>query len=275
MALPDFVIVGAMKCGTSTLAAQLAAQDGVFMSTPKEPNFFSDDDVYAKGVDWYESLFADAGLGDLKGEASTHYTKRPTYPDCADRLYEALPDARLVYITRDPVARLVSHYIHEWTMGVMTEDIETSLETHPELVAYSNYAMQIEPYVERYGADRILWTTLEKFNADPAGELARVGAHIGMSAEPVWREDQGQVNASAERIRRFRGYGLLVDNPVANALRRNLVPQSVRDMVKARLQKRERPELSPETKTRLKAVFADDAERLAQLWSGRASEGAA
>ena len=57
MPLPDFVIIGAMKCGTSTLAAQLGAQDGVFMTTPKEPNFFSDDAVFAQGLPWYESLF--------------------------------------------------------------------------------------------------------------------------------------------------------------------------------------------------------------------------
>ncbi len=57
MSLPDFLIVGAMKCGTSTLAAQLGAQPGLFMTTPKEPNFFSDDDVYARGMAWYRALF--------------------------------------------------------------------------------------------------------------------------------------------------------------------------------------------------------------------------
>ena len=48
-ARPDFILIGAMKCGTTTLAGQLAAQDGVFITTPKEPNFFSDDAVYARG----------------------------------------------------------------------------------------------------------------------------------------------------------------------------------------------------------------------------------
>ena len=49
MALPDFLIIGAMKCGTTTLAAQLAAQDGLFITTPKEPNFFSDDADLCQG----------------------------------------------------------------------------------------------------------------------------------------------------------------------------------------------------------------------------------
>lgn len=271
MALPDFVIIGAMKCGTSTLAAQLGAQDGVFMSTPKEPNFFSDDDIFAKGMDWYESLFADARPGDLKGEASTHYTKLPTYPDCADRLHAALPDARLVYITRDPVARLVSHYIHEWTMGEMNEDIDAALSTHPELVDYGRYAMQIAPYIERYGADRILWTSLERLRAAKDAELARIGAFIGMKTPPVWVEEQAQMNASAERIRRFPGYDLLVDNPVAQAVRRGLIPQSFRDAVKARLQKRERPELTDAARARLEAIYAEDAAQMAALLPERAA----
>ncbi len=142
---PDFIIIGAMKCGTSTLAAQLAAQPGVFMTTPKEPNFFSDDDVFARGPDWYASLFADAAPGDLKGEASTHYTKLPDYPDCAARLHAALPQARLIYLTRDPVERLISHYIHEWTMRSIDCDVEEAIARHPELISYGRYEDQLAP----------------------------------------------------------------------------------------------------------------------------------
>ncbi|HTO70120.1 MAG TPA: sulfotransferase, partial [Myxococcota bacterium] len=80
MRLPDFAIIGAMKCGTSTLHEQLALRSGFFMSRPKEPNFFSDDDQYARGVGWYAGLFAGAAPGQLCGESSTHYTKLPTYP---------------------------------------------------------------------------------------------------------------------------------------------------------------------------------------------------
>ena len=74
MALPDFAIIGAMKCGTTTLAAQLGAQDGVFVTTPKEPEFFSEDANYARGMDWYASLYQGAAPGDLTGEGSTGLT---------------------------------------------------------------------------------------------------------------------------------------------------------------------------------------------------------
>ncbi len=78
--LPDFIIIGAMKSATTTLHGLLASQPGVFMSTPKEPCFFSDDEVWARGVGWYASLFEAAPAGALLGESSTHYTKLPTYP---------------------------------------------------------------------------------------------------------------------------------------------------------------------------------------------------
>jgi hypothetical protein len=258
MALPDFLIIGAMKCGTSTLQAQLVAQPGVFMTTPKEPNFFSDDPIYARGLQWYEALYEDAPEGALKGEASTHYTKLPTYPHCADRLVETIPDARLIYLVRDPFARLVSHYIHEWTMGVMEGSLDAAIERHPELVSYSRYGMQIAPYVERYGADRILVLRLEDMNAAPQETLERTWRFLGMPGAPVWREDSAKVNVSAERLRRIPLGGLLVDNPVAGALRRALVPKAWREAVKRRLRMETRPDIPEATRARLAPVFEED-----------------
>jgi hypothetical protein len=266
VALPDFVIIGAMKCGTTTLQEQLAAQPGVFMSTPKEPNFFSDDPVWAKGLGWYESLFADAPPGALKGEASTHYAKLPTYPACADRLAATLPDARLIYVTRDPFARLVSHYIHEWTMGVIRTDLETALTRHPELVAYGRYAMQLAPYVARFGRERILLTSLERLEAEPDAEFARIGAFLGAPAPFVWRRDLGPANVSAERIRRLPFAHLLIDHPVAAALRRTFAPKALREFVKDRLRMKRRPVLSEAARARLAPVFEEDRAALARLF---------
>ena len=58
--LPDFIIIGAMKCGTSSLHEQLALRPGIFMSRPKEPNFFSDGSNFERGLDWYGALFSEA-----------------------------------------------------------------------------------------------------------------------------------------------------------------------------------------------------------------------
>ena len=254
---PDFIIIGAMKCGTSTLHAQLAAQPGVFMADPKEPNFFSDDAVYARGVDWYRNLFAAAPKGAICGEASTHYTKRPTYPHTVDRMAAACTP-RLIYLVRNPVARAISHHIHGWSLGDMPRNPVRAFTNHPELIDYGCYGMQIRPFVRAFGRERILLVSLERMQREPQAELSRVGAFLGLPKPPVWQQEHSRANVSAERIRRFPLYDLLVDHPLATRLRRALVPQNVRDHVKRRLQMRERPDLPADVLQRMEDVFAAD-----------------
>ncbi|GGO60587.1 Sulfotransferase domain-containing protein [Roseovarius pacificus] len=268
MALPDFILVGAMKCGTSTLAAQLGAQPGLFMTDPKEPNFFSDDAVFAKGQDWYESLFADA-QGDIRGEASTHYTKLPTYPETLPRMRAMLDAPKIVYLIRDPVTRAVSHYIHEWTMGVMSGDIEQAFADQDELIAYGRYAMQIAPYVEAYGRENVLILSLETMKFAPQDTLERVCMFLGYDGTPEWREEQARVNASAERVRRFPMHKLVFDNPVAATLRRTLIPQSVRDRIRKSRQMQDRPALTPDLTRKLRDIYSEDFAHLRQMFPKR------
>jgi hypothetical protein len=268
MALPDFLIIGAMKCGTSTLAAQLGAQDGLFMTTPKEPNFFSDDAVHARGLGWYESLFAEAPPDAVKGEASTHYTKLPTYPGTVARMRAVLHAPRLVYMVRDPIDRAVSHYMHGWTEGQMGDDPVVAFEDHAELVDYGLYARQLAPFIDAYGLDAICVTSLERLKADPQGELVRVCAHVAPGLSPVWREDLGAQNVSAERFRKLPLHGLLVTNPVATALRRALVPKALRERVRQARSMRARPVLPDDLRARLSEAFAPDQAELARLFPG-------
>ena len=102
---PDFVVIGAMKSATTTLHEQLARQPGVFMTRPKEPSFFSDDTVYARGWGWYGAHFRAARDGDLRGESSTHYSKLPTYPRTVERMARDLPHVKLIYLMRQPIDR--------------------------------------------------------------------------------------------------------------------------------------------------------------------------
>ncbi|NEP76369.1 sulfotransferase, partial [Okeania sp. SIO2G5] len=128
MKKPDFIIIGAMKCATSSLHEQLALQPNFFMSQLKEPNFFSNDEEYRKGIDAYWSHFQEAQLTDFCGESSTHYTKLPTYPQTIERIQKDLPNAKFIYVMRHPIKRLVSQYIHEWSQRVIEVDIETAID---------------------------------------------------------------------------------------------------------------------------------------------------
>ncbi|NEO98895.1 MAG: sulfotransferase [Symploca sp. SIO2E9] len=124
---PNFIIIGAMKCATTTLHEQLARQPGIFMTKLKEPNFFSNDERYAKGINWYLSLLESAKADDLCGQSSTHYTKLPTYSQTIERMYQYLPDVRLIYVMRHPIDRLKSQYIHEWKKRVISVEINQAI----------------------------------------------------------------------------------------------------------------------------------------------------
>lgn len=261
---PDFLIIGGMKCGTTTLAAQLAAQPGVFMTTPKEPNFFSDDDIHARGAAWYHGLFASARPGDLLGEASTHYTKLPTYPQTLPRMQAMLEAPKLIYMIRNPVTRAVSHYIHEWTEKRAGADMAAAFETDASLVDYGRYAMQIAPFITAYGAASVHLTSLEQLKTAPQKTLAEIGTFLGRDL--VWQEDLGAQNVSAERFRKMPLHGLLVDNPVARGLRRALVPKALREKVRRARSMTRRPELPDDLRTRLEAVYTEDRAALAHLF---------
>ncbi|MBK0329342.1 sulfotransferase domain-containing protein [Rhodobacteraceae bacterium F11138] len=265
---PDFLVIGAMKCGTSTLATQLAAQDGVFMTTPKEPNFFSDDDVYAQGPDWYASLFRNARTEDLKGEASTHYTKLPTYPETLERMQAMLAAPRLVYMIRNPVKRAESHYIHEWTETRLGDDAEQAFTQCTEIVEYGCYGMQIAPFAKTYGATNIHLTSLEQIKTDPDREFAAIAAFLGLPESAAWKHDLPAQNVSSERIRRLPMQDLLIDNPVARGLRRTLVPKSVRSWVRNQRKMTTRPDIPAALMARMQARFLEDRALLARIFPG-------
>jgi hypothetical protein len=267
MTKPNFIIVGAMKSATSTLHEQLALQPGIFMSTPKEPNFFSDDGVYQLGLNWYQGLFAKANEDDICGESSTHYTKLPDYPNTLARMSSYLPKLKLVYVIRHPIERLVSHYIHQWSQNVIRADINTAIDSFPELINYSLYSMQIKPYIEQYGSENILLVFSEAFRKQPELELERVARFIGYDEPVVWHETLPEQNVSNQRVRRFKGYNFLVNNPILATLRRSLIPKGLRDFVKQQLVMKKRPELTVESQMKLEKIFNDDLNTLSQLTS--------
>lgn len=264
MRRPNFIIIGAMKSATTSLHTQLASQPGIFMSEPKEPNFFSDDEQYRRGTDWYLSLFADALEDELAGESSTHYTKLPDYPETVSRMRQLLPKLKLVYVMRHPIDRLISHYIHQWTQNVIRCDINEAVERYSELVDVSRYSYQLSPYFDAYGKVAVLPVFHAALKRDPQRQLERIARHIGCGAPTAWNDDVTAQNVSSDRLRRFAGRRLLVDSPPMAFLRRKLVPQSVRDRVKERLSMKERPGLQSSQVARLEEIFDADLRVLSQ-----------
>lgn len=261
---PDFMIIGAMKSATSTLHEQLAKQSGIFMSTPKEPNYFSDDSQYALGDEWYDALFNNANPGDLCGESSTHYTKLPDYPDTLVRMRKRLNEPKFIYVMRHPIDRLISHYSHQWTQNVFTCDINQAIERYEELTAYSSYAKQLAPYIELYGYQSVLPVFTESLRVNPQKELERVASFIGYGQPVVWHEDILEQNVSSERFRTFKGRSI-VDSKWMTILRRTLVPKILRNRIKKALTMTKRPEIDQAHYAKLTALFNKDLAELSAM----------
>lgn len=265
MSTPDFVIIGAMKCATTTLQRQLSLQPGIFMTRPKEPNFFSDDLIYQNGAEWYRSLYSGAKEGDITGEASTHYTKLPTHPHTVERLLKHCgSNLKVIYIIRHPVERLISHYIHEWSQRIINSDIDEALEVNPELIDYSRYYYQVLPYLKAFGQKNVLVLSYDRLAAQPQEQLEVVSEFIGYRGLVRWVHSESRQNVSAQRIRKFPGYELLINSQLPAALRRTLVPAVIRNRIKGALTMGARPSLRDSSIEHLRALFNDD---LAQLGS--------
>lgn len=257
--LPDFMIIGAMKCATSTLHEQLARQAGIFMTTPKEPNFFSDPDAWANGMDWYRALFARAGPGDLKGESSTHYTMLPTYPDAVPRIGAVVGrDTKFIYVMRDPVERLVSHWIHDWSEGVVDGSVDAAIDARPELIDYGRYAFQLQPYLDAFGPTQIMPVFFEHLVDRPQAELTRICTFLGHRGRPVWHDTYSRTNPSDKRMRLSPLVAWFMTLPGSEAIRRAFIPEQIRERVKSRWRIESRPGLSPRMEARVHAIFDED-----------------
>ncbi len=262
---PDFIVLGAMKSATTTLHEQLARQPGLFMSRPKEPNYFSDDAIHARGWRWYSSLFHAARPGDLRGESSTHYTKLPSYPQTVDRMVRDLPRIKLIYLMRHPIDRLISQYIHEITSGRIRVALSEAIYRHPELIDYSRYTMQLRPFCEAYGIESILPVFFPRLVHHSQDELERIGRFVGHAGQLVWDRAMKPQNAGTDRLCFSPIRNALVGAPVLAGLRQRIVPrqwsQSLKGFWRAQI---DPPRLSAALADYLREIFDAD---LAELGS--------
>ena len=257
--LPDFVIIGAMKSATTTLHEQLARLPEFAMSWPKEPNFFSDDDLYDRGLDWYGHHFENAPAGALLGESSTHYTKLPIYPRTVERMALHLPDVKLVYVMRHPIDRLVSHYWHDLLDGRIQSPIDEAVAEHADLVDFGRYSYQLKPYLEAFGSSRIHPIFFERLIAEPQAELDRLLVFLGHDQPAAWDFNLKPQNVGIERMRQSRLRQAVVNDPILGPLRRLLVPKTLSDRLKDFWRVRQdRPALSERTIQLLHEQFDPD-----------------
>ena len=262
-ALPTFLIIGAMKSGTSALYWSLRRHPDVFVHPAKEAHFF--DERWEKGPRWYQAGFEARGDARAWGEATPEYMRAAAL--CAPRIADTVPDAALIAILRDPADRAYSHYWHQRARGRESLSFEDAIEAELRgkrpargrldfrYVDGSRYASQLDEYVARFPREQLLVLVFEQFSAAPEGAMRRVFRHIGV-------RDDIPVAISDEPVNPYR-------SPRSMWLRRRLKDRQGRaakllDQVNMRTTKY--PVLRPETRARLLEVLAPERAALAERY---------
>lgn len=202
MTLPTFVVVGAMKAGTTSLYHYLRAHPNVFMPRVKELDFFIAEGTWERGLRWYERRFASAPEGAVAlGEASTNYTKYPQFPGVPERMARVVGDARLIYVIRDPIDRILSHYRHRVAVGSERRPFEDAVFGDHTYVDTSRYAMQAKRYLRFFPRERLLIVTSEALKSDRATAIERVYRFIGVDPSFTASVHQHEFYRTAARMR--------------------------------------------------------------------------
>jgi hypothetical protein len=184
--LPNFLIIGAMKAGTTSLYHYLRPHPQIFMSRIKELNFFDKQGTWPRGFGWYAKQFREARPSAVAlGEASPLYTQHPHHAGIPERIAAHLPDVRLIYVVRDPIERIRSHYQHLVAVGLERKPVDRAVLENPLYLNVSRYAFQIEQYLPHVPRERILVITSESLRDDRSAIIKRVYSFLGVTADFV------------------------------------------------------------------------------------------
>ena len=191
--LPDFLIIGAMKAGTTALHECLSQHPEIFMTYVKEPSCFLNEspwlirNPYVGTEERMRRLMFKGYQGQKRvGESSTTYTEAPSLGlEAPDRISREAPDMQFIYIMRNPFARIVSHYLHCIELGIYNEPMNDVLKRDKTFLERSLYFSQIKRYLEYFDKERFQLLFFEEFVKDPHGSLPEVCQFLNISEGPI------------------------------------------------------------------------------------------
>jgi hypothetical protein len=172
-------VIGAMRAATTTLHRHLVAHPEIAMAREKETDFFVEELNFPRGLRWYGELFP-AGPG-LRGECSPNYTKFDAFPGVPRRIRQHVPNCRLIFVARDPVARALSHF--RFASNRLAPGERITPERWRHIITTSRYHAQLSRYLEHFERDRLLILDFAEVSGDPAAALRRIGGFLGLTED--------------------------------------------------------------------------------------------
>jgi hypothetical protein len=218
--LPDFIIIGAMKGGTTSLFRYMASHPRIVRSSIKETDYFARN--YHRGLDWYKTLFD--RQGEYHFEASPNYTKHHIFTGVPQRMFATLPNVKLIYLLRDPIERIVSHYVHNCTVGRETRSF--SAVVHDDAyVKTSMYSYQLEAYLEYYSRDSIFLISSEELWRNPIHVMGETLDFLKIPYEGDAARSEMNSQLLSPTVKKSVGDPRRVDRPTVSKLDRKVLTQ--------------------------------------------------
>lgn len=259
----DFIVIGAMKAATSTVCAYFEDHPEVYMVPGCELNYFSRDENYARGLDWYHGHLAPRTTELICGEGSNNYAARDLFPHTAARMAAYNPEMKILYMVRHPLERIISAWIqnraNQW--DAVPPTLDRAVREMPErFVGQSRYWHNITPYREIFGDERIFVGFMEDLDEEPEKFFARITAFLNLPPAPQIK--RSHLNKSMGKRVPTSGYSAVRQLPFADKLAAAF-PAHIKRSIKRKLFTRplaEKPEFSPETRDRVLQVLRPDAQ---------------
>jgi hypothetical protein len=271
-AMPNLIIIGGLKCGTTSIHHYIGLHPEIQMSKPKELNFFVSELNWDLGLNWYASRFDDRFR--VRGESSPHYTNQPRYTGVAERIREHTPDVRLIYMVRDPIKRILSHWVHSTGAGYETRELEPTLSAADTAYVHrSMYWMQLQPYLNLFDESQIEVITQEELQAERTETMRKAFRFAGVDDDFRSEQfDREWEKSSAKQGDRYQFMERLIKLPGFRSLDRNFdrLPESMRWIVEKVVHDPEappapKPKLPDEVFETLRGRFREDVACLQQL----------
>ena len=242
-AMPNLIIIGGLKCGTTSIHHYLGLHPDIQMSKPKELNFFVEEQTWDLGLDWYRGRFDDRYP--VRGESSPHYTNLPRFRGVPERIREHCPDARLIYMVRDPIKRILSHWVHATGAGYETRELVPTLSAPDTAYIHrSMYWMQLQPFLELFPHEQIAVITQEELQGDREETMRRAFRFAGVDEDFTSEQfDREWEKSSAKQGGRYQFMERLIKLPGFRAFDRNFdrLPESMRWIVEKVVHDPEKP----------------------------------
>jgi hypothetical protein len=277
VALPTFFIIGAAKAGTTSLHFYLDQHPEIQMSAVKEPHFFAGPE---NGLPFPPERIDDAGEYDrlfdasfpVRGEASPSYSNAPLRSGVPGRIKERVPDAKFIYLVRDPIERTLSHYRHAYASGrerrTLAEAVAEIDDPRSYLACHSLYGRQLELYLDEFPLASTMVVDQRRLRDDREAVLRDVFAFLEVA--PDFRSERfaAELWRTAERRVSPPGQAHLLKRTLGRRLRR--LPQPVRSGARRAWERAfwrplEETAMDDATRRRLHAFYQSDVARLREL----------